>query len=109
MILTYVLILVAYISTGTNIGVFKLLLAIVVIYAFKVIRIERTIDRIKWRRRKKWIIVITIVAVVCAMVLLDKIMQSRGGILYWKSNWYNIGSIHIDNDSVLLNILQTVG
>jgi oligosaccharide repeat unit polymerase len=104
-ILTYVLILVSYISTGTNIGVFRLLLAIVVFYALKVIRGERTIDRAKWRRRKKWIIVITIVAVVFATVLFDKIMQSRGGILYWESDWYNIGGIHINNDSVLLNIL----
>lgn len=103
--LTYVTIITAYFSTGTNIGIMRLLLADVIFFVMKVLRGEKTINRAYWKKRKKWVIFAAFVAAVCMSFLFDKLMKSRGGILYWEEAGYNVGGIGIDRNSVMFKIV----
>lgn len=52
LIVTYLFILSSYIGTGTNIGVFRLVLAWILFLFIKLIRGERSFDKKKWKKRK---------------------------------------------------------
>ena len=103
--LTCIIILVSYISTGTNIGVFRLFLAVIVFGMMKVLRGEYSVDYKKWRRKKKIVLYLAIALIVFMTVLFDKIMKSRGGILLWDTADYNISGIGIDRDSILFKLV----
>lgn len=105
LIINYIIIIAAFIGTGTNIGVFRLLLAWVIFFAIRITRGERNINREKWHKRKKTIVLVTVIAIIVMAVLFDKIMQSRGGILLWNTSYYNIGGIGINRESILFHIL----
>lgn len=105
-ILTCIIILIDYISTGTNIGVFRLILAVLVFGSMKVIQGKYMFSYNKWKKRKKLILCVAIILAVIMTVLFDKIMKSRGGILLWDTSYYNIGGIGVDKDSVLFKIVS---
>lgn len=105
--LTYVTIVTTYVSTGTNIGIMRLVLAVIVFFVMKVIRGEKTINKAFWKKRRKWMLLATFVAVVGMCFLFDKLMKSRGGILYWDTDDYNIGGIGIDRNSFMFKIIPT--
>lgn len=104
LLLTYAIIIMSYISTGTNIGVFRLVLAWMLFLLMKFIRGEHSVDWKKWKKRKKWIIFILIISIVLCIILFEAIMKSRGGILLWDTSYYNIGGRGIDHNSILFKI-----
>lgn len=95
----------SYISIGTNIGVFRLALAVVIFLLLKVKKGEITIDHEKWRKRRKYIVIVGILGVVLVSVYFMNTMKGRGGILLWSTTYYNVGGIGIDKDSVIFKIL----
>lgn len=98
--------IIAYLARGTNIGVFRIVLIILVLYYINYMKSNR--DRTKKKRgRKAKLIIIGLAAVVVVVQLFDKIMKSRGGIDYWQLGFYNIGGIHINHDSVFFKILPS--
>lgn len=105
LIMTYILIALEYIATGTNIGVFRLILVFVIFGGIKLVR-EGKKKKIRMARKKKRkFILVTIIALIIILFIFDKIMQSRGGILLWESSYYNVGGIHVDKDSFLFKIV----
>ena len=105
LIATCTVVILSYISIGTNIGVFRMILSLLIFAGLRILRGEKRIDREKWRRRKKWIVLAIVVSIVLCTVLFDFIMKSRSGILLWNSSSYNIGGIGLRRDSILLRFL----
>lgn len=103
--LTIALIIAQYVATGTNIGVFRVILIFIVFAGINLSRRGNRFSLNKRKKRSKWFIVAVIVAIAAILTLFDKIMQSRGGILLWQSSGYNVGGIRIRSDSILLRIL----
>lgn len=98
--------IISYLARGTNIGVFRVILVFVLLYYIKYMKSEKERLRKKNGRKAKMII-IGIAAVVIIIFVFDKIMKSRGGISYWQMNWYNIGGIHINYDSLFFKIIPS--
>lgn len=97
---------IVYISRGTNIGVFRIVLAVLVFYYIKYIRNNTSwFNKIKKKTTK--LVLLGTVGVVLVVFLFDKIMKSRGGITLWQAGTYNIGGIYINNDSVFFKILPS--
>ncbi len=96
-------IVVFYISVGTNIGVFRIILAVILFYILNILSRQRKKKREK-RNAKKKIVVITLTALLIILVYFVKTMRSRGGILYWDDSSYNIGQIGLDRDSIVFRV-----
>lgn len=103
--LTIVLIVVEYIATGTNIGVFRIILIFLVLFSISVAKGSYTFTDKASRKNKRKILILAISSLVIVLVLFDKIMQSRGGILLWESATYNIGGIYLNRDSILFKYM----
>lgn len=107
--ITIALEVIAYLARGTNIGIFRIILIIPVIYYLKYMggtrnKKKNTKDNKKNRIR---LIVLGGLGVVIMVTIFFIIMKSRGGIAFWKHSFYNIGGIHIDQDSVFFKILPS--
>ncbi|MBE5775004.1 MAG: hypothetical protein E7337_13905 [Clostridiales bacterium] len=107
--ITIVLEIIAYLARGTNIGIFRIIMIILVIYYLKYMggtgkKKKNTKDNKKNRIR---IIVLGSLGVVIMVIIFFIIMKSRGGIAFWKQNFYNIGGIHINRDSVFFKIIPS--
>ncbi len=105
LVLEYGLILVSYLAIGTNIGVFRLILAIL---TFAVLWFIRNVIRMDKKRRRKVITILLVAILVAAIGMLfvfDMMMKSRGGILQWDSDEYNVGGFGLNRDSVIFKIL----
>ena len=91
-----------YFSIGTNIGVFRILLAVLLSFI---------VDRLRKRNRKNnktqkiWIIAVVVIGVVGFIAYFVHTMKNRGGILNWDEPYYNIGGIKLNKDSVFFKIL----
>ncbi len=103
---TVLLEVVAYLSRGTNIGVFRVILIFLVFYYIKHVKTSTAIIAVHKRRKTK-LIFLAVAAAVIVIGLFDKIMKSRGGISYWQMGFYNIGGIHINPNSVFFKILPS--
>ena len=97
-------IIIFYISVGTNIGVFRIILAIILFYILNILGGQRKKTR-KKRNTKIKILLVVFTALIIVLVYFVKTMKSRGGILYWNDSSYNIGQIGLDRDSILFRIL----
>ena len=101
LICNLIIILGSYLSIGTNIGIFRILLAIIIFCWIK-----HTQEYL--RCRKKCAVKI-IVAVCCITLFMTTIfmhmMRSRGGILSWNSLSYNVGGIGLNKDSIFFDFL----
>ena len=110
-ILTTGLIIGEYLGTGTNIGVFRVILIFVILYLIRVIRKNRASlsagSRTKKRNNTYKVFIFAAGAAVFVLVLFSRIMQSRGGILLWQSNTYNVGGIYLNKNSVFFKILPS--
>lgn len=100
-ILHTLLIFVSYMAIGTNIGVFRLILAIIVFYWIKIT--QKSIVYRKKHSPKFFMLVL--LGIIFMSILFMHIMQSRGGILSWDSSSYNIGGIKLDMDSLFFYFL----
>ena len=105
LITTYFIICISYLSTGTNIGVFRLVLAIVVFFVIKLIKDKKSLNIDAWKKRKIITLFSIALALILSVIFFDHIMQSRGGILNWESESYNIGGIGINKDSIMFKIV----
>lgn len=105
-ITTLALIAVEYIATGTNIGIFRLLLIFIVLFLLRIIQSKKE----GGKKRNTGSIAFIIFSVLMAIIMLtifSIIMQSRGGINFWQYSNYNIGGIRIDNGSIFFKILPS--
>lgn len=102
LILTIAVILAEYLATGTNIGVFRIILIFIVLLYIRVVRGESRLKRAAIKKNKRRIILASAIMLIVILVLFDTIMKSRGGILFWESSAYNIGGIHLNPDSIVL-------
>ena len=93
-----------YISVGTNIGLFRILLAIGLFGGIGLLKRERNVRRAPNMKRVFIIFGIVGIIVICFFI---QTLRSRGGILYWDSSWYNVGGIGVKRDSVLFQYLPT--
>ena len=107
-IFMYTFIAFEYVATGTNIGAFRIVLAVIVIIAISFARSQKKLITFKSKKRKRLFIIVTIVGVITVLSLFNEIMQSRGGILLWQSSQYNIGGIGLDRDSFVFKIMPSV-
>ena len=105
LILTIALIIAEYIATGTNIGVFRIILVFVTLFFIRVAREESRFRSSANKKNKRRFIVLSVIAAIAVLVLFDKIMKSRGGILLWQSGYYNIGGIYLNKDSVVFKYM----
>lgn len=103
--LTIALIVVEYIATGTNIGVFRILLIFVTLFFIRVVRGGFHLRGSINKKNKRRLIMLSIVAVIVALTLFDQIMKSRGGILLWQTGYYNVGGIYLNRDSVIFKYM----
>lgn len=92
-----------YLSIGTNIGVFRVIIIVLLPLCIKVL--QRVFNG---SIKKKTIImtilsVLGIVVIVCAYFIVT--MKSRGGINYWQEPTYNVGGITVNKDSIFFLIL----
>lgn len=98
---------VAYIARGTNIGVFRIILAILTFYYLKYIKLQSSFKN-KKKKYSTWkLITIFLFGVILIIQLFDKIMKSRGGIAYWQTEWYNVGGIYLNKDSIFFKIVPS--
>ena len=103
---TLVLIIIGYVARGTNIGVFRIILAFLCFLYIGYMKREREESRRKKISTGK-IMMISIVGIVIVVQLFDKIMQSRGGINLWETNYYNIGGIGINKNSIFFKVIPS--
>ncbi|MCI8995577.1 MAG: oligosaccharide repeat unit polymerase [Lachnospiraceae bacterium] len=104
---TIMLEVISYVARGTNIGVFRIVFAILIFYYIKYLKLQSKKENEKKKRSRWKLIVIFLVGVIFTVVLFDKIMKSRGGIAYWQTDWYNVGGIHINKDSIFFKIIPS--
>lgn len=103
LILYYALNLLYYLSIGTNIGVLRIILMILLPSTLRLAR-----HAYAGKVKKKTAYIICGVAVSCVVIVLVYFfvtMTSRGGINVWESELYNIGGITVNKNSILLAIL----
>lgn len=101
LICNLIIILASYLAIGTNIGVFRLLLAVILFYW-----IRRIQGHFRFHNKNSQKIIFAICCGVLFMIILFmRMMLSRGGILSWNSSSYNVGGIGLDMDSVFFSIL----
>lgn len=97
-----------YVSIGTNIGVFRVVLAVVIVFVVNTLKKNCSPNKCSARKSKKsyrriWILAcVALLGVICFFV---STMKARGGILIWDSSEYNIGGVGIDKNSVIFKIL----
>lgn len=104
--ITIGLVVISFLSRGTNIGVFRIVLAILVFYYIKFVKnSSREVSNGNGYNIK--LILIGIVSIITSVVLFDKIMKSRGGLLLWKEDYYNVGGISINHNSVFFRFLPS--
>ena len=104
--MTYFIVTISYIARGTNIGVFRVILAFLVFYYIKYSKNIRAAKQSGNRGKSRVnLIVLSIIAIIAVIYLFNKIMLSRGGILFWNDSSYNIGGIGINQDSVFFKVL----
>lgn len=99
--LSAALTIIQYMSVGTNIGVFRIVLALLVFSFFK----NSGNEEKKKPSNKVKALVGIVVATVLLSVLFNTIMTSRGGINYWQSQYYSVGGYHVNRDSVLFKFV----
>ncbi len=98
---------IAYLARGTNIGVFRIVFAILIFFYIKYIKLQSNREN-KKRKRSTWkLLIIFLIGTIIIVQLFDKIMKSRGGIAYWQTEWYNVGGIYINKDSVFFKIIPS--
>ena len=100
-ILHTLLIFVSYMAIGTNIGVFRLILAIIVFYWIKIT--QKSI--VYHKKHSPKFLMFVVGGIIFMSLLFMHIMQSRGGILSWNSTSYNIGGIKLNMESVFFDLL----
>lgn len=102
----YVFVVLEYLSTGTNIGAFRVILAVIVFWGIKIIRAQK--KHITFKSKEKRIFILaSIVGIVAFLSIFNEIMQSRGGILMWASYNYNVGGVGLDRDSFIFEIIPS--
>lgn len=106
-VFTYVFICFEYLSTGTNIGAFRIILIIVVIFALNFARSQNNMTRKNTSKKKVVFVVSSLIGIVIVLFVFNRIMQSRGGILSWQSNSYNVGGIGLDRNSIVFKIIPS--
>jgi hypothetical protein len=96
-------IVIFFVSVGTNIGVFRIVLGILVFFVFRVMQQHlKNYDKSKSFFRK--IIPIVSIAIIISVVYFVSTMRSRGGILYWEQSDYNVGGVGLNRESILFKI-----
>ena len=105
--ITVFLEVIAYIARGTNIGVFRIVLAFLVFYYIKYLKTNSKVIFSINRKKTTKLILLSVIGVGAVVLLFDKIMKSRGGIAYWQTGSYNIGGIYINDDSVFFKIVPS--
>lgn len=105
-IITVLLELISYLARGTNIGVFRVVLAFITFYYISYLR-KVSNNPVKGRNKTVILISAGIIFVLIVIILFDKIMKSRGGIAFWQTESYNVGGVHINPHSVFFKILPS--
>ena len=99
-----VLILVNYVSIGTNIGVFRIVMAIAMFVMISYLKqIFRSFDK-KKKQQMIFVVGLALTAIVVVLVYFVQTMKGRGGILNWDSESYNVGGVGLNRDSVMFKI-----
>lgn len=104
-VFTYVFISLEYLSTGTNIGAFRIVLVIIVILAINYARNQKKLSKMHFDKKKVFFIVFSLSGILVVILIFNKIMQSRGGILQWQTDSYNVGGIGLDRNSIFFKVL----
>lgn len=105
LVLTYVIVALSYLGRGTNIGIFRLILIILLAGIIK--SLQKRQEAISLTHQPIWTIIGIVVAIVVVLQIFITIMKGRGGILYWESPYYNVGGVHLNRDSVFFNLLPS--
>jgi hypothetical protein len=107
LLITYFVIIIYFISIGTNIGVFRIILAVVLFYILKQENKHFYIDKGTSKKGILTIIVLVFLAISIVIVYFVTTMKSRGGILQWNSDSYNVGGIPLNRDSIFFKLLPS--
>ncbi|HBL35963.1 MAG TPA: hypothetical protein DDZ55_04045 [Firmicutes bacterium] len=91
-----------FMSIGTNIGVFRIILAIFIFYAIN--KLNNVVLNKSKRVSMRKIYIAALVAVIAIVVYFKATMKSRGGDVYFSLEHCNIGGIGINRDSICFKI-----
>lgn len=95
-----------YVSIGTNIGVFRVILAVVLFSILSIIRKScMCVASRKKKHSKVMIGIIGIGSILLVIYFFFNTMKARGGIYLWNTEYYNVGGIGLNRDSVFFRIL----
>ena len=97
-----------YVSIGTNIGVFRVILAVVLFLILAIIR--KNCMCVAKRKRKHSKVTIALIggsAVILVIYYFFNTMKARGGIYFWDTEYYNVGGIGLNRDSIFFKLLPT--
>lgn len=103
-------IIIYYLSIGTNIGIFRILIAISVIFLMKTLKleVEKGVSRESYgksKKRKRKTRILIIISVCMVVFYFIKTMEGRaGGVYIWRFDTYNVGGIYLNRDSILFKI-----
>jgi hypothetical protein len=102
--LSYLLVLLSYISIGTNIGVFRIILLFIVLYYLKVLYVTFNTNY-NYNKKNLKITILVIIGLVVFLSYFLSTMKGRGGILFWNTEYYNVGGIGLNYKNPLFSIL----
>ncbi len=110
--ITYITIIISYLATGTNIGVFRVILIFLSLLYYKYIQKQciknnSSISINKRNIKARQIKVIAFLSIIIFLCIFNRVMQSRSGILLWEESSYNIGGYQINKNSVFFKILPS--
>lgn len=101
---------VRYVAIGTNIGIFRLVVAVVVVFVIGLLRGTVVTNKTEHekrvlKRKKSYVKYIIIFAIVVVFLFFIKTMEGRaGGNYIWEFSTYNIGGIYINKDCVFFKL-----
>lgn len=104
-IVSYILTIISYVSIGTNIGVFRIIMLVGLFCFLKMLKKSYNEPSIRQSRKKFSTYLLVIIGVFGFISFFVNTMKSRGGILLWETSSYNVGGVPLNRDSLLLNIL----
>lgn len=94
-----------FLAMGTNIGVFRILTLLGVVYYLKIVKNGYEKQYYHFNKKRIKVFVIIGIGVIVMLSYFLPTMTSRGGILSWQNNNFNIGGVHIKHKYMLFNVL----
>ena len=103
-------VLLSFLSIGTNIGVFRIVLAVAVCLWLRFQKWDldnpwKVLKLLKSKQQKKKVFLPILLLFAVFLGYFVSVMKSRGSILNWENSSFNIGGIGLDYNSIMFTLL----